>query len=189
MMVAVKKLKNPPISNAVLGTIFFVLVEMMFFAGLISSYLVIRAGAGLNWVPPLNARLPVEATAINTIALLISGILMILSAKLFSSANLKARWLFLGSMILGILFVVFQGREWIALISLGMTILSGVFAACFFLLIGMHGLHAITAIIAMLYLWFTMQDNLIKIERIQAITIYWLFIVGIWPILYALVYF
>jgi len=181
--------RNPPIANAVLGTIFFVLVEAMFFAALISSYLVIRAGAGLNWIPPANVRLPVEATAVNTVALLISGVLMILSAKLFADKNPKARWFFLGSLVLGISFVLLQGREWIGLIDVGMTILSGVFAACFFLLIGLHGLHAITAIIAMVYLWLTMQNDLIKVERIQAITIYWLFIVGIWPVLYGLVYF
>lgn len=181
--------RKPPIANAVLGTFFFVLVEAMFFAAFISSYLVIRAGAGLNWVPPSNVRLPVEATAINTAALLISGFLMIFSMKCFANKNPKAKWLFLGALVLGISFVVFQGREWIGLINLGMTILSGVFAACFFLLIGMHGLHAVTAIVAMIYLWFTMQDDLIKIERFQAVTIYWLFIVGIWPVLYALVYF
>lgn len=183
------KVRKPVVSNAVLGTLLFVIVEVMFFAALISAYLVIRSGAGLRWVPPGDVRLPVEATAINTLALLVSGVLMILATFWFSKKDAKARWAFLGSMALGTAFVVFQGQEWIKLIHLGMTMLSGVFGACFFLLIGMHGLHAISAIMVMIYLWLKMEKGILKIEYMQAMTVYWLFIVGIWPFLYGLVYF
>jgi heme/copper-type cytochrome/quinol oxidase subunit 3 len=179
----------PAIPNIVLGTILFVIVEVMFFTALISAYLVIRSGAGLRWVPPGDVRLPVEATAVNTLALLISGVLMVLATKWFSNGKEKARWSFLATMILGAGFVFFQGQEWIKLMDVGMTMVSGVFGACFFLLIGMHGLHAITAILAMIYLWFKMKNGVLKSEHMQAMTVYWLFIVGIWPFLYGLVYF
>ena len=181
--------RKPIVSNAVLGTILFVMVEVMFFTALISAYMVIRAGAGLRWIPPGNVRLPVEATAMNTVALLISGVLMVLATFWFSKANAKSRWAFLGAMVLGTMFVVFQGQEWLKLMGLGMTMLSGVFGASFFLLIGMHGLHAITAIVAMVYLWLKMNKGLLRVDHMQAITIYWLFIVGIWPVLYGLIYF
>jgi heme/copper-type cytochrome/quinol oxidase subunit 3 len=181
--------KRQIISNAVLGTILFVFVEVMFFSALISAYIVIRAGAGLRWLPPPDVRLPVEATAVNTVALLISGVLMVLATRWFPGAYAKSRRTFLGAMILGSAFVIFQGQEWIKLISLGMTMLSGVFGACFFLLIGMHALHAVTAIIAMVYLWFKMEKGAVRTDHMQAILVYWLFIVGIWPVLYGLVYF
>jgi heme/copper-type cytochrome/quinol oxidase subunit 3 len=173
----------------VLGTLIFVITEVMFFAALISGYLVIRAGAGLRWVPPADVRLPVEATAINTLALLISGILMVLATRLFVGARAKARWAFIGAMVLGAAFVVLQGQEWLKLISAGMTMLSGVFAACFFLLIGTHGLHAFSAIIAMAYLLIRMRKGDLRLEHMKAMTVYWLFIVLIWPVLYRLVYF
>jgi len=178
--------RKPIISNAVLGTVIFVITEAMFFTALISAYLVIRAGAGLRWLPPSDVRLPVGATAINTIALLISGALMLLSVRLFAKDYAKARWAFIGSMVLGMAFVIFQGKEWVGLISVGMTMVSGVFGACFFLLIGIHGLHAVSAIIAMGYLGI---KGVLQIEQLQAMTIYWLFIVIIWPLLYRLVYF
>jgi heme/copper-type cytochrome/quinol oxidase subunit 3 len=181
--------RKPAVSNVVLGTILFVVVEVMFFSALISAYIVIRAGAGLRWLPPPNVRLPVEATAVNTVALLISGILMVLATMWFSRAYAKSRWTFLGTIVLGSAFVIFQGQEWVKLINLGMTMLSGVFGACFFLLIGMHALHAVSAIIAMVYLWFRMGKGSVRADHMQAMAVYWLFIVGIWPVLYRLVYF
>jgi heme/copper-type cytochrome/quinol oxidase subunit 3 len=181
--------RKPAVSNVVLGTVIFVITEVMFFTALISAYLVIRAGAGLRWVPPPDVRLPVEATALNTIALLVSGVLMVLATSLFARANAKARLTFLGAMILGIIFVIFQGREWLQLISIGLTMMSGVFGATFFLLIGTHGLHALSAILAMIYIWFKMGKGSLQVEQLRALTVYWLFIVSIWPVLYRLVYF
>jgi len=64
-----------------------------------------------------------------------------------------------------------------------------VFGASFFLLIGTHGLHAVTAIVAMGYLWLKMGKGTLQVEHLRAMTVYWLFIVGIWPVLYRLVYF
>jgi heme/copper-type cytochrome/quinol oxidase subunit 3 len=75
------------------------------------------------------------------------------------------------------------------LISIGLTMMSGVFGATFFLLIGTHGLHALSAILAMIYIWFKMGKGSLQVEQLRALTVYWLFIVGIWPVLYRLVYF
>src|SRR6202142_1043980 len=65
------------VPNAVLGTIVFVVAEIMFFAALISAHTIARASAmeGM-WPPPGQPRLPVERTAINTAALLLSGVLL-----------------------------------------------------------------------------------------------------------------
>ena len=59
------------LDNARLATMFFIAAEIMFFAGLISSYLVLRTGAA-QWPPPLQPRLPVLVTGLNTIVLLAS---------------------------------------------------------------------------------------------------------------------
>jgi heme/copper-type cytochrome/quinol oxidase subunit 3 len=114
---------------------------------------------------------------------------MVLAVLWYKKSLEKSRWAFVGAMILGALFVILQGREWLNLLSLGMTIGSGIFASTFFLLIGSHGLHAITAIIAMLILLIWTKYGYYRYDHIQGMMIYWLFIVGIWPILYRLVYF
>lgn len=186
--IALKK-PEPTVSNVVLGTMIFVIVEAMFFSGLMSAYMVIRAGAGLNWLPPPDVRLPVAATAINTAALLLSGVLMVLATIWFKTNRTKSRWAFLAAIVLGTTFVVLQGREWISLLSLGMNMQSGVFGATFYLLIGSHGVHAISAIIAMLVVWQWINMGKCKPQNMHGMMIYWLFIVLVWPILYRLVYF
>ena len=64
-----------PISSGVLGMLIFMVTEAMFFAGLISAYMVIRAGIE-EWPPWGQPRLPVVATAFNTVMLLASGFVM-----------------------------------------------------------------------------------------------------------------
>ena len=75
------------VPNAVLGTIVFVVAEIMFFAALISAHTIARASAmeGM-WPPPGQPRLPVERTAINTAALLLSGVLLWMANRFMRSA-------------------------------------------------------------------------------------------------------
>jgi cytochrome c oxidase subunit III len=177
-------------SNPVLATVVFVLTELMFFTALISAYLVIRAGTG-EWAPPESVRLPVVATLFNTLVLLLSGVLMFVATRAFAGegASSKVKTLYGWSMALGCTFVGIQGYEWVELIKFGMTMTSGVFSACFFLIIGCHGIHAISAILAMLALFISMVRGSAKPDHLVAMTIYWSLIVGVWPILFGLVYF
>ena len=62
------------IPSGVLGMFMFVAIEMMMFAGLISAFVIVKGAAvGGVWPPPGQPRLPVEDTAFNTAALLLSG--------------------------------------------------------------------------------------------------------------------
>ena len=47
------------LSNAVLGMLIFVFTEVMFFTAMISSFIVIRAGAGKGFAIPDGIKLPV----------------------------------------------------------------------------------------------------------------------------------
>lgn len=177
--------------SVVLGTLILVISEVMFFCALLSAFLVIRAGRGGAWVAPPGVRLPTGATVINTAALLLSGVLMYLANRAFErpETRVRARWLLTLSTALGGAFVVLQGLEWVGLLSHGMTMRSGVFGACFFLLIGCHGLHAFAAVLAMGYVLFRMESGRLKVEELQAMGVFWAFVVGVWPVLYGLVYF
>ena len=68
------------IPSSVLGIIVFILTETMFFASLISAYMIISAGAEA-WPPPDQPRLPVEATALNSLLLIVSGVTMFLANR------------------------------------------------------------------------------------------------------------
>jgi heme/copper-type cytochrome/quinol oxidase subunit 3 len=169
----------------------FIATELMFFVALISAYLVIKAATG-NWVPPENIRLPVMATGFNTAILILSGWLTYRSGKLLvlgRSYREQARSTFLRAIVLGGFFVLFQGYEWVNLITHGMTMKSSIFGACFFLLIGSHGLHALATIVAMLLYYRHLTNGTFTLGGFRAVQMIWLFVVGIWPILYGLVYF
>jgi len=183
--------RKPPIANGVLGIIIFIVTEVMFFAALISAYLVLRSNTE-EWPPWGQPRLPAGETAFNSLALLLSGWILFKAQKAFSKQDtLKARKLLGVSIFLGVFFLVFQGYEWAQLINFGLTMTSSTYGGLFYLVIGTHGLHAIVAVLALIQAYFRFSPN-----RVQKITepeflvpqVFWYFVVGVWPILYFLVY-
>jgi heme/copper-type cytochrome/quinol oxidase subunit 3 len=165
--------------------------ESMLFAGLIGAFLVFRLGSGI-WPPPFQPRLPVLVTGVNTLILLMSGwsgrraMRMLLAG---GELDVK-RWLSL-SMILGLAFLAVQGYEWIRLLGFGLTMSSGVYGATFYTLIGLHAAHVAGALVWLAaVLGWTRRGTLSLKHRtgIEISIMYWSFVVGLWPVLYGLVY-
>ena len=175
-------------SSPVLATLVFVCSEVMFFAALISAFLITKASSGVLFTPPAQVTLPVAATAANTLVLMISGYLLHLATVRFPDRQQQALHLFGLAIICGVVFVGCQGYEWVKLISYGMSMTSGIFAACFFLLIGAHAMHAAATVLIMIYFRFLRRQSL-HLDNLKALRLFWLFVVGIWPVLYGLVYF
>ncbi len=182
-----------PTSNARLAILILLGAEIMFFAGLIGTFLVFRLGS-VTWPPPSQAdvRLPIGVTGINTIVLLFSGYTMIralLSARKDSQKELR-RWLLVTG-ILGAIFLVVQGSEWVRLVHHGFTLSSGVYGSIFYVLIGCHALHALVAVVWELSVFAKALGGYYSIDRhvgVEICAIYWTFVVVLWPILYVLVY-
>ncbi len=174
------------IPSPVLGILIFVVGELMFFSALISTRIVIKASAGI-FAPPENVKLPVLMTGFNTAVLILSGILMIAAG--FKHGSERSKTLFALAIATGAFFVGVQGYEWFNLLKYGMTMTSGIFGATFFLIIGCHGLHAIAAILAMVWYYAKYSKNQFGPDGMRALQIYWLFVVLIWPVLYRMVYF
>jgi cytochrome c oxidase subunit III len=183
---------NAPIgSNAWLGVLVFLGAEAMFFAGLIGAFLVFRVGSAV-WPPPFQPRLPLGVTGVNTIILLASAVAMRLALKRTQQgapAN-SVLWLSVTA-ALGTLFLVIQGYEWLQLIHFGLTVSSSVYGGLFYTIIGFHALHVFGALIWLAVVWaqarrgrFTKQDN----AGLQVCSMYWIFVVALWPVLYGLVY-
>lgn len=175
--------------NGVIGMLLFVGTEIMLFGGFISAHAIAKTTALTGWPPPNQPRLPVEATAINTTALLLSGIALVLAQMNFGKSRSRTgRW-FLTAMVLGAFFVLFQGYEWFQLIREGLTLTSSTHGGFFYMIIGAHALHAVAALMVMVqqYVLFT-RDRLMP-SAFAAFQIFWYFVVGMWPILYWKVYF
>ncbi len=187
-------LRNKKIaSDGVIGMIFLLATEAMFFAGLISAYIVNRASAKV-WPPYGQPRLPIEITALNTLVLLSSAVAIFLFSKKIKSnftISGNSRKLLVVTIILGSIFVFVQGTEWIKLIGFGLTSTSSLYGSFFYLIIGTHAIHAIAGLLMLFYLYSVIKNPVSFEEAKNKITVcsmYWYFVVGIWPILYILVY-
>lgn len=183
--------RRAPVGNAYLAMLLFIGADVMFFAGLIGAFIVFRYGA-MDWPPPGQPRLPVEVTGINTIILLASGYTMFRAWRKLQDWNRPgiANGLFT-TVALGAIFLLVQGYEWAKLIDFGMTISSSVYGAIFYTLIGCHALHVIGAIIWLLIVLLMFQRHRFTAKKhigIKLAGMYWFLVVGLWPMLYVLVY-
>lgn len=179
------------IPNSVLGTLIFVGSEVMFFAGLISAFTITRAGSTpLAWSLPAGLVLPAAETAVNSVALVLSGVLTLLAWRRFRSGSApRAARLLLVATVLGAMFVALQGREWWGLLSQGVTMYSSSLGAFFYLIVGTHAAHAVAAVIALAVAWWRLRCGTLTPGFFLGAQTFWYFVVGIWPVIYFRVYF
>lgn len=183
---------SPPLPPAaVVGTLLVIAGDVMLFAGLLFVFWVLRLSAPV-WPPPLQPRLPVGVTAVNTLILLASGAAIgagVRAARHADGARL-VRWFGAGA-LLGVLFIVVQGYEWIRLVGFGLTVTSGTYGGLFYTVIGAHALHVLVALA-----W--LAATLVLVHRgrlgdgpaasLEACALYWRFVVALWPVLYVCIY-
>jgi cytochrome c oxidase subunit 3 len=176
------------IPNGLFGMLVFILTEAMFFAGFISAFTIAKATAPM-WPPPDQPRLPIEATAFNTAMLLLSGVLLIVAHRAFHRGDRAAmRRPMFAALGFGTFFVVFQGFEWVRLIGQGLTLTSSTYGSFFFVIVGLHALHAVGAIWLLAYACLRLHRGFLTPSLFGATEAFWLFVVGVWPVLYAVVY-
>jgi cytochrome c oxidase subunit 3 len=183
---------NVPIgSNAWVAVLVFRGAEAMFFAGLIGAYIDFR-GASPIWPPPFQPRLPTGVTGINTVILLVSVFTMRRAVKSVFVNDRKRLVRFLAmTALLGAIFLGVQGYEWLRLIHFGLTVSSSVYGGLFYTLIGFHGLHVLGALVWLLIVLALAKHGRFSKDRhvgLQTCSMYWTFVVGLWPVLFILVY-
>ncbi|MDP2341999.1 MAG: cytochrome c oxidase subunit 3 [Deltaproteobacteria bacterium] len=189
--------RRAPIDAAVFGVVVAITTELMFFAGLLSAYNIARGRVPMSiWPPPDQPRLPIESTAVNSMFLFASGILIFLAiralrAKLAtvppSTSPAAARLALVGA-VCGALFVALQGREWVDLLAQGLTMQRSTHASFFYLIVGCHGLHAIAGIGALGYVVVRLFRGTASLSELRAAGVFWAFVVLIWPAIYGSVY-
>ncbi len=187
LRVAAEARREPLIPSSVLGMLIFVFTETMLFAGLISAFAIIRSSA-LVWPPPDQPRLPIEATAVNTVALLLSGLLLYQARRAFRRSRAQVRLPLFAAIGLGAFFVVFQGVEWVRLVGQGLTLTSSTLGSFFYLIVGIHALHAMAALILLLVTGARLQRGWLASSQLATAEVFWYFVVAMWPILYLTVY-
>jgi len=182
---------EPLISNAKLGVMMFIGAEVMFFAGLIGTFLVLRLSSDV-WPPPSQPRLPVLVTGFNTVVLLASGLSMHFALRAIRSNQraLLIKWLGVTG-LLAVVFLGIQGYEWVRLIQFGLTMTSGLYGSTFYALIGVHGLHVLGGLVWVGIVYGKAQCHRYSsgsMTGVEVCSMYWTFVVALWPVLYVLVY-
>ena len=175
--------------DGVVGMLLFMATEIMFFAGLISAFTIAKAGQPI-WPMPGAPVFPVALTAFNTSLLFASGIILYYSNRAYKKHDTeRCAKLLLYSLLCGSSFVILQGIEWYRLLSHGFTMTSSQQGAFFYLIIGIHALHAIVALVIFYGFYQKMKVQAIPKNGFWAMQVFWYFVVGIWPFLYITVYF
>jgi len=182
---------RPPLDNVRIAMLFLICGEVMFFGGLVSAFLVLRATAAV-WPPPLQPRLPVGVTAVNTLVLFASSVAMAAALQALHRGHTRALVRRLGlAAALGAGFLLVQGYEWVRLVSFGLTLSSDAYGTTFYSLIGAHAAHVLgalvwVAVVALLAARGRFTDG--HTGPLRACAIYWHFVVALWPVLFVTVY-
>ena len=179
------------IDSRKLGIWLFLASEIMFFTGLIGSYIVLRF-ANLDKWPIPSTVLNIPLTGLNTFILVCS------SATLVSGlANIQRGYkeglqvgLFL-TVLLGSIFLSIQVNEYRQLIHEGFTISSSIFGSCFFTLTGFHGAHVFAGVVWLVVILvrsFLGHFTPDEYAGVELAGLYWHFVDLVWIILFTILY-
>ncbi|MDE2848821.1 MAG: cytochrome c oxidase subunit 3 [Gemmatimonadota bacterium] len=175
----------------VLGMLVFIASEAVLFLTLIVTFAVVRSGYP-EWPPSDQPRLPAMVSFFNTLVLLGSGAAMFGAWRSIRRGLVPhSRRMLNTATLLGILFLVVQGVEWIRLIDFGLTVSRNIYGAVFYVMIGMHALHVFIAVLGLLYVSRRFGKGAYTREAHDGLTMggmFWGFVVLVWPLLFVFVY-
>ncbi len=174
-----------------LGMWIFLASEIMFFTGLIGSYIVLRFANLQSWPVPSTV-LNIPLTAVNTFILICSSATLVLGLASIQRGYKEGLQvgLFL-TVILGTVFLSIQFHEYCNLIDDGFTISHSIFGSCFFTLTGFHGAHVLAGVIWLTVVlirsllgYFTPEEY----AGVEIVGLYWHFVDLVWIILFTILY-
>lgn len=174
-----------------LGMWVFLGSEIMFFTGLIGSYIILRFGASNSWAAPGEV-LNVTVTAVNTFILICSSVTMVKAFAAIEDGDQKMLkvWL-VATVLIGAAFVGVQLFEYNELIHHGFLPSSGLYGSTFYSMTGFHGFHVTMGVICMSWVTikafrggYTQDDH----QGVEVIGLYWHFVDLVWIILFTIVY-
>jgi len=174
-----------------LGMWVFLASEVMFFTGLIGSYIILRWGASESWPAPGEV-LNIGVTAGNTFLLICSSVAMVKAFAAIEEGDQKhlKLWL-LATIVMGASFVGVQAYEYTHLIHEGFLPSSGLYGSTFYAMTGFHGFHVTMGVLCMIWVLgkamrghYTQENH----QGVETIGLYWHFVDLVWIILFTIVY-
>lgn len=168
----------------------FIGSECLFFASLISTYMVYKGRSVVGPYPEEILNIPL--TSVSTFVLLMSSLAMVLALDAVQRGNRRGSLVWLGAVILlGSTFLGFQVYEFNHFVHEGLTIGTNVFGSSFFVLTGFHGAHVTGGVIWMTTLWIlAARGKLAPADsmKVEIAGLYWHFVDIVWIVIFTLVY-
>jgi cytochrome c oxidase subunit 1 len=173
-----------------LGIWAFIGSESIFFASLLSTYLIYK-GHNLSG-PSAPDILEIPLTSLSTFVLLMSSLLMVLALAASQRGDVRwcRRWL-LGTAGLGGVFLLGQAYEFTHFYHEGLALQTNLFSQTFFTLVGFHGAHVTVGVLWLLALATAAFTGHLPQRRslsVELCGLYWHFVDIVWIVIFTLVY-
>jgi heme/copper-type cytochrome/quinol oxidase subunit 3 len=172
-----------------IGVWSFIGSECVFFASLISTFIVYKSRSIGRPGPEI---LNIPLTSVSTFILLMSSLLMVLALAAAQRGDRRWEKIWLaGTVSFGLIFLGGQVYEFTSFYNEGMGLTTNLFSQSFFVLVGFHGAH-----VAIGVLWLSTllgAAMLGKLGKSRALSLelaglYWHFVDVVWIIIFTLVY-
>jgi cytochrome c oxidase subunit 3 len=168
----------------------FIIADTMTFAACLVAYGFVRNGSA-DWPRPFHS---ITNVALMTFILLTSSLTMLLGLR-SARAGEKAgafRWIMITAAA-GLAFALLHVREWMGLISEGLTLFknpwgNGLFGASFFIITGLHLTHVTCGVIALIAVSVRYKGGRYNADDIEVLGLYWHFVDVVWMFVVPFVY-
>ena len=181
----------------------FIGSERMFFATLISNYLVNNGRSLVGplahepWTDPATGKvlepiIEIPLVTVGTALLLFSSLFVVLALY---GAQKGSRRMLLGwlgaTLVCGVFFVGMQVYEFTHFVHKGLTLQRNMFGASFFVLTGFHGTHVTIGVIWLATMFYLALRRKLPPERsvnLEMAALYWHFVDVVWIVIFPVVY-
>jgi cytochrome c oxidase subunit III len=171
----------------------FIISDAITFGALLFGYGYLRT-ASSDWPTPFKFNPSIVNVLIMTFVLVTSSLTMlgaVDSAKVGDKA--KTRRFLWSTILLGVIFAGLHIREWISMIDEGVSLFqnpwgSPLFGGAFFSITGLHLLHVISGVIAMMVISRGFSRGSLNAGHVEATGLYWHFVDLVWMFVVPLIY-
>ncbi|RLQ96728.1 cytochrome c oxidase subunit 3 [Falsibacillus albus] len=176
--------------DKLLGMWFLIAAEVVMFGGLFGVYLTLKSHIGDG--PPSEALFEIKEVAKSTFVLLSSSFTCALAFHHLKTGQKDKVILLLSiTLLLGMIFLGLEIKEFLNYVKKGYRITSSPFLSSFYLLVGTHGSHVLAGCIWMVVL----LSHLIKKglnaytgSKVHVFSLYWHFVDVVWVFIFTVVY-
>lgn len=182
------------ISTKKLTVWLFIVADAATFGAILFGYGYLRFGSP-NWTKPFTFSPNIVNGLFMTVALLTSSLTMLIGVASAREGRTGATMKWLGAtVLLGSTFAVLHLREWKGMFREGWSLTtnplggSTLVGALFFSITGLHLLHVISGVIAIIVIAIGFQTRRLTAGHVETTGLYWHFVDLVWMFVFPLLY-